>query len=45
MRKLITEYLLEHSQHSERHLASLNDTTLLKLYDETRDIVEDLLTL
>lgn len=45
MRKLITEYLLEHTQHSERHLASLGDATLLQLYNETRDVVEDLLTL
>lgn len=42
MRKLITDYLLEHSQHGERHLASLNDKALLQLYNEVRDTVESL---
>ena len=45
MRKLITEYLLEHSQHNERHLAQLGDAALLKLYNETRDVVNGILAL
>lgn len=45
MRKLITDYLLEHTQHGERHLASLNDKALLQLYNETRDVVEGIAAL
>lgn len=42
LRKLITAFLLEHTQHNERHLASLGDKDLLKLYDETRDTINSL---
>ena len=42
MRKLITAYLLEHSQHDERYLGMLSDKDLLALYDETRDVVTSL---
>lgn len=45
MRKLITDYLLEHTQHGERHLASLNDKALLQLYNETRDTINSFETL
>lgn len=37
MRKLITAYLLEHTQHNENYLAQLGDKPLLALYNETRD--------
>ena len=36
LRKLITAFLLEHTQHSERHLASLGDKDLLKLFVDAR---------
>lgn len=42
LRKLITAFLLEHTQHNERHLASLGDMALLKLYDETRDTINSI---
>ena len=45
MRKLITAYLLEHTQLGENYLASLGDAALLKLYDETRDTINSFETL
>lgn len=39
LRKLITAFLLEHTQHDEKYIAALGDKDLLKLYDETRDTI------
>ena len=42
MRKLVMQYLMEHTEHQENYLAQLGDKDLLKLYDETRDTVNSI---
>lgn len=42
MRKLITAYLLEHTEHGERYLAGLGDKDLLDLYNDTRDTINSI---
>ena len=42
MRKLVMQYLMEHTEHQENYLAQLGDKDLLSLYNETRDTLNSI---